>query len=410
MKNHRGITLIALVTTVILMLILATVVVTGVKDGGLFKRAASAVKETQLANKKEIIQQAAVLALGSSKNGRITEAELKQQLDKYEDIEDIKAVGGIFVIEFKDGKEYILNQKTDIQDKKGKFAYELTAQDYGNYVFNYSDINAADGGASQLADWQIFYSGKVSDEADDHIYLIASNCIPVDDTPISRNGYNVNKINDNDYQGYFTSILSDYSNGSDDVAEQTRYLNREYYNYLQINNNINKNNNMKALAYLCDTNKWSKFKTDKADFAIGGPTVELFMKSYNKKYNGNFMHGYTTLDNEGNLIVAKDSNGADTITNSGYKVSIGGNTWSNNISLLRRETDRTYIGSYSYWLLSPSADAARSLKCYYKSVNNDVISGSYCNVDIRARAFRPIVRLKADTQLIKVDGGYRIVE
>ena len=37
---------------------------------------------------------------------------------------------------------------------------------------------------------------------------------------------------------------------------------------------------MKAVAYMLDTNTWSVYAGDKADYAIGGPTIELFFKSY----------------------------------------------------------------------------------------------------------------------------------
>ena len=40
---------------------------------------------------------------------------------------------------------------------------------------------------------------------------------------------------------------------------------------------------MKAIAYLLDTDVWNVYKADKAEYAIGGPTVELLMASYNNK-------------------------------------------------------------------------------------------------------------------------------
>ena len=57
---------------------------------------------------------------------------------------------------------------------------------------------------------------------------------------------------------------------------------------------------MKAVAYLLDTDVWNVYKTDKADYAIGGPTVEMLMKSYSKKMGVDYQAkatsatGYTT--------------------------------------------------------------------------------------------------------------------
>lgn len=81
MKNNKGITLIALVITVILMLILVGVVVTNVHDGGIFDHAANAVKNTDIANEKEDIQQAVFLALGKSNSGTITSTNFQNALN-----------------------------------------------------------------------------------------------------------------------------------------------------------------------------------------------------------------------------------------------------------------------------------------------------------------------------------------
>ena len=46
------------------------------------------------------------------------------------------------------------------------------------------------------------------------------------------------------------------------------------------------NANMKATAYLLDTEAWSSFKDEeeKAEYIIGGPTLELFIASYNMNH------------------------------------------------------------------------------------------------------------------------------
>lgn len=35
---------------------------------------------------------------------------------------------------------------------------------------------------------------------------------------------------------------------------------------------------MQAVAYMLDTEVWSVYKGEKADYAIGGPTIEMVMK------------------------------------------------------------------------------------------------------------------------------------
>ena len=43
----------------------------------------------------------------------------------------------------------------------------------------------------------------------------------------------------------------------------------------------NKNKNILATAWLTDSNEWDEFKNSDAVFAIGSPTVELYVKSFN---------------------------------------------------------------------------------------------------------------------------------
>lgn len=81
MKNEKGITLIALVATIILMVILAGVVVTGVRDGGIFHHAARAKLSTEEASKREGIMQSFVLAASMSKTGKVKVEELQKALD-----------------------------------------------------------------------------------------------------------------------------------------------------------------------------------------------------------------------------------------------------------------------------------------------------------------------------------------
>ena len=297
-SDRKGITLIALVITIVIMLILATVTI-GAINGGLFDYTGKAKREVDRTEEKQIISVVYLKAKGDSKTGRITETGLKKETDKYEDVKDVTVLGDSFLIEFINGKEYILDQQGNIKEKKGLLAFEIPSTDYGNYVFNYSDIDVADGGTTQLADWQILYAGKVSNEGENHIYLIASNCISIDSLPIAKNNYAITKSTSDDYTGTFKDVRTCYDNGSDDIIEETKYLNNEYFKFLKINNRIIKNNNnIKALAYMCDTSIWNIFKTQKADFVIGGPTIELFVKSYNKKNNTSIKHGYITVDEE----------------------------------------------------------------------------------------------------------------
>ena len=81
--KERGITLIAVIVTIIVLLILAGItvgVLTG--DNGIIKNANKAKEETKIANEKEIIEKATVQAMGNNKYGNVEEDELQSALDK----------------------------------------------------------------------------------------------------------------------------------------------------------------------------------------------------------------------------------------------------------------------------------------------------------------------------------------
>ena len=44
---------------------------------------------------------------------------------------------------------------------------------------------------------------------------------------------------------------------------------------------VNLNNNIKAVAALLDSTQWTDYKTTEANWAIGAPTLEMFIASYN---------------------------------------------------------------------------------------------------------------------------------
>ena len=79
----NGITLIALVITIIILLILAGISIAALTgDNGLINRAAGAKDATEIAQEKEILQQASVAAMGKSITGDVEKTYLDAELDK----------------------------------------------------------------------------------------------------------------------------------------------------------------------------------------------------------------------------------------------------------------------------------------------------------------------------------------
>ena len=82
-KKEEGITLIALVTTIVVLLILASITIGAVSgEGGLIGNANEAKEKTEIVNEKEVVDRAVVQAMGKNKRGNLVRSELQDELDK----------------------------------------------------------------------------------------------------------------------------------------------------------------------------------------------------------------------------------------------------------------------------------------------------------------------------------------
>ena len=109
MKKETGITLLALVITIIVLLILAGITIGAITgDNGIIQNALSAKEQTEIANEKEIVEKATVQAMGNSKYGNIEESELQSELDKETGEGKTEAIdiGDAFEVVFNDSNRY----------------------------------------------------------------------------------------------------------------------------------------------------------------------------------------------------------------------------------------------------------------------------------------------------------------
>ena len=107
--NEKGITLISLVVTIVVLLILAGITIGIVtSDDGLIKNANDAKEQTEISNEKEIIDEATLQAMGNNKRGNLVQDELQEQLDKITGAGKTEAddVGEEFEIAFVESKRY----------------------------------------------------------------------------------------------------------------------------------------------------------------------------------------------------------------------------------------------------------------------------------------------------------------
>ena len=118
-KQQKGITLVALVLTIIVLLILSGISIQALTNTGIFGRAQEAKKQSEIANIKEQIQ-LEIYQKQLFNTGDISDQELKSILEKYGTIEyetDNKKIKGITT---KKGYEIALAEINSIQTTEEK--------------------------------------------------------------------------------------------------------------------------------------------------------------------------------------------------------------------------------------------------------------------------------------------------
>ena len=260
---------------------------------------------------------------------------------------------------------------------------------YGKSV-NYTSANGVTG-------WKIFYADS------SNIYLIADDYVDPKILPASTKASGESTTNKPNIAGdsypkaaYFTNILNDYSTGSARITTDTiKKLNKSFFIDKQFTGveNSTVNPNMKAVAYMLDTTAWSVFKdrNGKADYAIGGPTIEMLMKSYSQKHDVQYK--------------------AEAKNDTGYKISEdNGEYWNIYYSAMLSTSDSLYVlpsskGAGAMWVASPSAFNLYSVV----RVNCDGgVDYSYYSDSNNGLGFRPLVCLKSNVQLQESGDGFSI--
>ena len=245
-REERGITLLALIITIIVLLILASVSITMVVgENGIFNRAKEAKEATEEAKVKEELQ----LAIADATTGAIIQGEeltvdkLKNALTGkgYEGLEDATKFP---VTVTKAGKKYIVSSKGNVSTESTLASLEISNANIGEYIDLGNNVVKTD---ETTDDWRILYVDETN------VYAILADYLPNGQIPegdnISKEGYSVWSTSDR------TALLDNY---------------------------------------LLDTTKWSRFANGISGATVtGGPTVELLMNSYNTKKGTNL--DYTTL-------------------------------------------------------------------------------------------------------------------
>ena len=240
------------------------------------------------------------------------------------------------------------------------------AKYYGLKVTNYTSQNGQN-------DWRIFYSDGTQ------IFLITGDYINTTET---------NRINS--ATGMTTSKYSAYWATNSVPAFQTvdsttltRFKATEYTLQSGINNS-------KCVSTLLNDNNWSSYKDsgNKAEKAIGSPTVEMWMDSWNARYPKSsdqvYRRASTSTSYPGYYVGTSQDPTTKYIDSSVMRAKEGYN------NKLYYPHTSSYNGTDGYWLASPSADSSSyvlHVHCY-----GNVYCGYYTHSYL---GVRPVVSLNS---------------
>lgn len=155
------------------------------------------------------------------------------------------------------------------------------------------------------------------------------------------------------------------------------------------------NENIRSVSYMLDTNVWTSKYGDNnfADYVIGGPTLEMFVASWNTKHSDNKIYC--------------DGTGSD----SEYGYYVGSKSGETSYYTFIDTSDSTYVKTSQYkaegfWLASPSAHCSDGgtvmlVRCLGRVNANYYFSTTY--------GFRPLVCLSSNVKLVSnKDGTYKL--
>lgn len=359
-KNAKGITLIALVITIIVLLILAGVTIaTLTGDNGILNQAGKAKDKTTEAESIERVQVEVAGSYGL--DGTIDKDQLNKNLGN---------IAGLKIGESNFGGENIVK--------------ELPA----TVTLNGYDIGIdANGGVEKIpeiiakirANPQAYYGKEVTNyNANGKTYRI----FYVDKDNDFKDGYNTIYLKA-DFSGNVTCSTSYDANQT--LIKKMNPLWATKGNTVKAETTTIFNGNEQAAAWLCDPSKWTAYcDTDKANYAIGGPSVEMYVKSYNQTHGDDALGcQYQTND----------------VPGYGYKVNgtIQNSGWYTNKDTL--DYSMTYKSMYCgqkgnktgyWWLASPSAHYSDAV-CYVDGNLANLNNSSYDN----SIGVSPLVSLKS---------------
>ena len=266
---------------------------------------------------------------------------------------------------------------TSYSNVTAKMVEEHPETYYGLKVTNYTSVNGQN-------DWRIFYSDGT------HIFLITGDYI--DTTKTNRVDTMATGMSTNRYRVYWDSMPTFQDLDSTSLI---RFKATES----KLNDTTN---NSKYVSTLLNTNNWKKYLdkengTGNAEYAVGGPTIEMWLDSWNTKYPNDKLYRKACTSHPGYYIGTSENISESLIYTSidelRDKVGYNNKLYFPHIS--------SYNDGYNdidgYWVSSPNVYVNSIFYIRYNGSINGTIS--YEN----KIGIRPVVSLKSGTTINAVE-------
>ena len=406
LKNNKGITLISLVITIIVILILGSIsLFTIIDENGV------------LQNSKRLSFQEQVKMLQAELNEYILEQKTASvDGNYYSTLLNANSTSLTYNGQVQEGKSITTifpNQSQDVlknyEIKNGRLLYNgtdsanietfdtTTNKTYATVKVGNTNLKTVQNLSTLYGEtvsgftsvegiqWQLFYDDT------DNIYLIASDYVPVSTLPSEL--YKESGNQTQKYRAWFltysnqihSGIIIDnnpWKNGSQASVLLSNPLTSKYLKWVAAYQNST-NYNIRAVAFMMDTSKWSNFAGNVTGaYAMGGPTLEMFVLSYNAKHDVK-IHDYTS-----GISSTNSSSG-------GYKIKYQSNsntTWGGSINIGNSENNMWIKNSndkaYAYNIASPSTEVGCLVLAHYNGT-----LGFYYGINGGAIGFRPLVAI-----------------
>ena len=443
-KNARGITLIALVITIIVLLILAGVTINALSgENGIITKSKEAKIKTEKSKTIEKINLAILTAMTKG-DGDIDNATLREELEK-EGL-TVKTEGNNLPWDVSDGKYiYRINEDYTVEEVNG---ISLSKKEIKLISGENETITATlTEGTTGKITWESsapdivkVENGKITAVGESGTATITAKVEGTEYKATCTVTVKSNKINGaievGEYEKYYGKKVTNYTAGGKTYRifyidtegkfgdKNTVYLKADWTSndttlssytsytpsgtdlatYKKLNpswaaqrgsSTSSWNDNEYAAAWLCSPSQWTIYcDTSKANYAIGAPTAEMYVASYNQVSHttGNYKLGatYRATSYPGDIYTlnGKQSN----ISNSDY--------WTGNNTLDYTGYNSMYCGrngskgDYRWWLASPSAYDSNYV-CYVYGYDANLNYNGYSY----ALGVCPLVSLKSSFQL-----------